>query len=75
MEIFLRQRSRCNVKLPKADHAAIIIGNMHPWLRKRLIALEYVNLNQLITKASKIEQFIMEKEQKGANKLGGLRNN
>ena len=45
---------------------------MHPRLRKRLIALEYANLNQLITKASRIEQFIMGKEQKRANKAGGL---
>ena len=72
MERFLRLRSRCNVKLPEADHAIITIGNMHPRLRKRLIALEYANLNQLIIKASRIEQFIMEKEQKRANETGGL---
>ena len=62
IKIFFRLRSRCNVKLLEADHAIIAIGNMHPLLRKRLIALEYTNLNQLITKASRMERFIMKKE-------------
>ena len=34
--------------------------------------MEYTNLNQLITKASRIEQFIMKKEHKRANETGGL---
>ena len=55
MERFLKLRSRCNVKLPKVDYAIIVTGSMHPQLSKRLIALEYANLNQLITKAFRIE--------------------
>ena len=34
--------------------------------------MEYANLNQLISKASRIEQFIIEKEQKRANETRGL---
>ena len=45
---------------------------MYPRLRKGLIALEYANLNQLIIKAFRIEQFITEKEQKRSNETGGL---
>ena len=61
---FIKLRSKCNIKLPEADYAMIAIGNMHPLLRKRLIALKYKNLNQLITKASRMEQVIMERDQK-----------
>ena len=71
MERFLQLRSRCNVKLPEVDYTIIVTSSMHPQLRKRLIALKYANLNQLITRAFIIEQFITEKEQKRSNEIGG----
>ena len=42
---------------------------MHLQLKEKLIILECSNLTQLVARASKIKQFIQEKEQKKANRV------
>lgn len=51
---------RCIVQLPEAEHGIMAIKNMHPRLREELVAQECADLSQLVSKATRIEQFILE---------------
>ena len=62
LEHFRRMRSRCSVLLPEFECAMTVVNNMHPQLRERLVAIQYFNLAQLISWASRVEQCIVEKE-------------
>ena len=42
----------------------VAVNNMHPQLRRKPVAIEYSNLAQLSSKASKVDQCIVEKEQR-----------
>ena len=69
MERFRKLRSQCNVQFLELEYANIAVGNMHLPLREKLIAQECSYLTQLATRASRIKYFILEKEQKRANRV------
>ena len=43
---------------------------MHPQLREKLVAVEYLHLAQLSSRASKVEQYVIEKEQRSSHRAG-----
>ena len=47
-----------------------VMNNMHPQLRERLVAIEYSYLAQLTSRALRVEQCIMEKEQSKSSCAG-----
>lgn len=63
--------SKCSVQFPEAEYATMAIGNMHPQLKEKLIGQECVDLSQLASKATRIEQFILEKEKRRLSKRRG----
>ena len=56
--------------LPESECATTAMNNMHPQLKEKLVAIEYSDLAQLSSRASKLEQCIIEKEQKRSNRAG-----
>ena len=55
IERFRKAGSRCSVKLPEVECAVMATGIMHPELKKTLVAQEYGDLSQLVSKANRIE--------------------
>ena len=43
------------MQLPEAKCASMVVNNMNPQLREKLIVLEYCDLAQLSWKASRLE--------------------
>ena len=62
LEQFRRMRSCCSVHLPESKCDMAAVNNIHLQLRERLVAIEYSDLAQLSSRASKVEQCIVEKE-------------
>ena len=58
------------MQLSKAECASITVNNMNPQLREKLIVSEYCDLAKLPWKASWLEQFIIERGQRKANRVG-----
>ena len=73
LEQFRRVRSRYSVQLPESDYATAAMNNMHPQLRERLVAIEYLDLAQLLSRASRVKQCIVENEQRRFNYAGPRR--
>ena len=61
---FRKVRSWCSVHLSESEYGTTMVNNMHPQLRERLVAIEYLDLAQLTSRASRVEQCIVEKEQR-----------
>ena len=55
------------MQLPKFKYAIATVNNMHPQLKEKLVAIKYLDLAQLLSRASKVEQCIDEKEQRRSN--------
>ena len=70
LERFSRVRSRCSVQLLESECATATFNNMHPQLRERLVAIEYLDLAQLSSRAFRVEQCIVEKEQRRSYRAG-----
>ena len=47
LERFRRFKGKCKMQLPKADRAFIIVNNMNPQLREKMIVSKYCDLAQL----------------------------
>ena len=62
LEQFGRVKSQCSVQLPEFECATVAMNNMHPQLKERLATIEYSDLAQLTSQASKVKQCIVEKE-------------
>ena len=50
------------------EYANIVVGNMYSQLKEKLIAQECSNLTHVATRTSRIKHFILEKEQRKANR-------
>jgi len=71
LERFRNMAGRCSVQFLEAKYATIVMGNMHFHLRKKLRAQECNDMNQLASKATRVEQLIIDKEQIQENKGRG----
>ena len=60
LERFRQVRSRCCVQLLEFECATAVMNIMHLQLRERLVATEYSDLAQLTSRASRVEQYIVE---------------
>lgn len=52
---FKKATSYFSVQLSEGEYAALATKNMHPRLKKNLVAQEYGDLSQLPSKANRIE--------------------
>ena len=52
------------MQLLESECVTTTVNNMHPQLRERLVVVEYSNLVQLTCIASRVEQYIVDKEQR-----------
>ena len=43
------------MQLPESEWAMAAVKNIHPQLRERLVAIEYFNLGQLTSQASRVK--------------------
>lgn len=55
------------MQFSEAKYTIIVVANMPPQLREKLIAQDCIDLTQLATKITKIMQFIVEKKQRKAS--------
>ncbi|KAJ8555382.1 hypothetical protein K7X08_012878 [Anisodus acutangulus] len=71
IERFRKKVGKCTVHFPESECAHVIINNMHPQLKEKLVGKSCSNLSQLAEKASQIKQYVQEKERRRASRNRG----